>query len=1375
MIMFPRLTRPKCPPALSARKAGVCPHAFRKQGSALLLTLLIVSLLLVLVLGFTVFVRMELRSVTERQNQMIAGNNARLGMQLALADLQKAAGPDQSITATADLYTGDVDTGNATRPNNRFYTGVWKAEEFAAGDPRADNPLRRSRSVLQQWLVSGAQGKGITVPDFHARFDYQNVTDNGTGITGPVPMLGPASLGVDTDIPAQVAAFQTQFVYAGLMPINAEPGDSFAYWVSDEGTKARVNSSAPTGGADPLIDRARQTTPPYANMAAISDLKDFDSSTLTDAERGKLDSVFSLRDLQFLEPVYDREYPHHFHHFSTWSESLLTNTAKGGLRKDLSIAFEIDQDKFLASEFSKELTGDINPNSPLGGDYEVVTTHDGYTDPLKFVYNAFPERPSGEEYYQIPPSSELEDPDRKAQSPYRGPTWSLLREHYRGYHAVEDRENSPRIQASPYFPGYQGNGRWNGFTQSNPGSMFRKDRLWSSYYGMFTNDANRRKAATPMLMDKRNKNDYIPRLSKPELAPRLLRVTFYYSLSLDSGGHLRLHVDPLVFLHNPYNISIELDGYRSVFKGLALQFNFKTFDSDGNETLSAAGQDQSIFRIAREHALQATNNDLNDDVAYHLVITKDGTRTSAPMVFEPGEIKYFSVKSTTPQEAIEPGMMLAEGLSGFNGGIYYDLLNAKRNNPPADRRILLSQTTQPDGSVVSDRLDVRITHTAGSGVTPPERPTLNYVQPQTPWVHNYLLDGVNVGNATDPGAPEVAKKSQIFEGQFSNAFSLYIDDYLGGVLEGYWDGNGSLEVNDLSSGKFFIAAYDLHMKTTRDEERGLPTSILANHTPRAVVFRGDHAGGGTNTLRLAYNWQLNVTEFNGTLFTNGVDTSNSRGFWGGGLDQGTGGVSNVPLFDVPTTPLLSLGQLQHAYTQVYMFEPAYVFGNSRASPYIRRDRISDKVLHRYRGNPVDPDGNPWYWQFDTSYLLNEALADGFYFSSLFPGFTGSGGVRGEAALQAQIDGLATGTTDLLNPRYIFKLPASKTPADFQSEMDLSLYNSATETDPNHHRPHDSLAAYLRIKGGFNLNSTSVEAWLAFLSGLNGSTLQRMQTGSDGRIRGDITNDALPADETPFPRLTLHGNDSNLDAATNNNFNAWSGYRTLDRDELTTLATAIVDEIRLRAQQPHAPSGGGEKTGPMPSVGRYLNRELISTASDSGDLGLKGLLQAAIDKSNMNAILDNIGEDPAAADILDNSVLDDETDFYNSLPSDPDIPYDRTFAPFREPSHFTDSSTASIPQSVTQADLFTQIAPFANVRSDTFRIRGYGIRQDATSGKVAESYCEVIVQRTADYVDANANTPEDHDTDSVQGLSPVNKAFGRRFEIVSFRWLSPDEI
>ena len=81
-----------------------------------------------------------------------------------------------------------------------------------------------------------------------------------------------------------------------------------------------------------------------------------------------------------------------------------------------------------------------------------------------------------------------------------------------------------------------------------------------------------------------------------------------------------------------------------------------------------------------------------------------------------------------------------------------------------------------------------------------------------------------------------------------------------------------------------------------------------------------------------------------------------------------------------------------------------------------------------------------------------------------------------------------------------------------------------------------------------------------------------------------------------------------------------------------------------------------------------------------------------------------------------------------------------------------------------------------------QIRAYGELTNREGVVLSRAWCEAVVQRGINYVD-----PVDSPATPVKKinmksgaleepeLSAVNKAFGRKFNIVSFRWLSPAEV
>ncbi len=90
-----------------------------------------------------------------------------------------------------------------------------------------------------------------------------------------------------------------------------------------------------------------------------------------------------------------------------------------------------------------------------------------------------------------------------------------------------------------------------------------------------------------------------------------------------------------------------------------------------------------------------------------------------------------------------------------------------------------------------------------------------------------------------------------------------------------------------------------------------------------------------------------------------------------------------------------------------------------------------------------------------------------------------------------------------------------------------------------------------------------------------------------------------------------------------------------------------------------------------------------------------------------------------------------------------------------------------PKYLTQADVLSSLGPQLTARSDTFRIRTYGENVNPATRQIeGRAWCEAMVQRMPDYVATQA---------AEATATGVNLTLGRRFQIVSFRWLTADEL
>ena len=196
--------------------------------------------------------------------------------------------------------------------------------------------------------------------------------------------------------------------------------------------------------------------------------------------------------------------------------------------------------------------------------------------------------------------------------------------------------------------------------------------------------------------------------------------------------------------------------------------------------------------------------------------------------------------------------------------------------------------------------------------------------------------------------------------------------------------------------------------------------------------------------------------------------------------------------------------------------------------------------------------------------------------------------------------------------------------------------------------------------------------------------------------------------------------------------AWRGLRRLSEAELDRLAAAIVEEVRQR--------------GPFVSLSDFVNRRLKTDES-----GRKGALQAAIDRAGINQ------------------------SFRDRYP----LNNQRSLGDYRHPDSIRDATRMEQrlkPDSkawgasgyVTQADLMQGLGPVLSARSDSFLIRAYGESRDGAGRVLARAWCEAEVARTPVPVVPDAG-----------GLEPLKAGqavdFGRRFKMISFRWLRPEEV
>lgn len=95
--------------------------------------------------------------------------------------------------------------------------------------------------------------------------------------------------------------------------------------------------------------------------------------------------------------------------------------------------------------------------------------------------------------------------------------------------------------------------------------------------------------------------------------------------------------------------------------------------------------------------------------------------------------------------------------------------------------------------------------------------------------------------------------------------------------------------------------------------------------------------------------------------------------------------------------------------------------------------------------------------------------------------------------------------------------------------------------------------------------------------------------------------------------------------------------------------------------------------------------------------------------------------------------------------------------------------------LTQAGVLNTLAPLLAVRSDTFTIRVHAqalnpaLPAEHADRVAARAWCEAVVQRGPEFIDPGEGA------EAWPPTLALNQALGRRFRIVAFRWLGPDDL
>lgn len=1199
------------------------PKNLGQNGFALIVTLSLMILLTVIAVGLLTLSSVSLRSTSQGSAQAIANSNARLAMMMALGDLQATMGVDKAVSAPASSVFK-----SAQRPH---LTGAWnstKEDDYWHWTPDANGApsFSSKKDRFRRWLVSTptpGDAENFSFASSAAPAGVNAVTLVG-GQTPPVT----DSEGVSTT------------VVASKVKINRTGQVSKLAWaVFDESTKASINLGDPASKMAVGTEIASRNVPGRFRADALDSKLD---ALKTPTNVISLDTAKVLGGPSIAPEISSR-----FHDLTIGSVGLLSNTAQGGLRTDLTPVFEA----------GTMPTGFFPENNSIGPYPNNFTTVSG------------------------------------------APQWAYIRDHYRKYTTT-----TTDAGGDPVYDLRNTKVKDLAFNQTGLAASPVSERL-------------------------------LPVIAKFQIIFSIVshyahikdRINYLNTAAASTGGYTaypipHLAYDPVITLYNPYDVSILLSKVRIRIWDPPVGFRFTKVRADKSEARYRGEDFQGLarFQIANQYNASARR-------CFTLVLS-DGTPAAAgsTLKLKPGEVRVFSArvesnwswsfetgggeysprsffdwdqgKEFGNRDARTNNDFGVEAVPGFDqrAGLQADHLSAE--NRGANTRY--SWETSSPGFVytnLNDSVRVECKPMVTTGTTK---------QFQVD-----VMAGLQKGttNYTDPASAAPDRiRSYMFTFNGDPSAEMSSDPAKPIISKQYTAGEILQRPGDTSpGGKKAIAMLEMTARGTLDALNDSKPWLYNN----PVTEGADQNSSVIGLTNQSYDLRLvDISSFKNFPDGVAIDPATNRGYFGAyGTPQL--GSSFVHMMHVPLAPAASLGDLiaTNLISGSAMPRVVHPFGNSRAHPLIPAGNIAASTGTRL---------------LDHSYLLNDGLWDGYFFSSLADYAGGTGKVLPTSrSLSEVLTGVIGGTQPALNSRLI---PVKHT--DVSSKMADEIAG-LSELERSR-----QIAKYIGINGPFNVNSTSVDAWAATLMSLRDREINGLKLSGSGTISTLANTTYGKAGETPFVRsgkpLTGSTPDPNL---------KWAGYRALDDGQITKLARLIVEEIR---------ESGLEDSAPPFSLGEFVNRRPSSASSVHS---LAGILQTAIDKSDING---------------DNSITQ-----YSKTLNAASIPAKRKTG-VKNDAVMSGRSAEGSPVMITQGDLMQALAPVATVRGDTFKIRGYG---EATSSDgntiLARSWCEAVVQRTPEFVD-----PVDLPEIAIADLtSEQNKTFGRRFNVVSFRWLKESEL
>lgn len=485
------------------------------------------------------------------------------------------------------------------------------------------------------------------------------------------------------------------------------------------------------------------------------------------------------------------------------------------------------------------------------------------------------------------------------------------------------------------------------------------------------------------------------------------------------------------------------------------------------------------------------------------------------------------------------------------------------------------------------------------------------------------------------------------------------------------------------------------------------------------------------------------------------DPLTGNGFVLTGLDPANG-LGRAAVSELTVKPIQSLAQLQSCDIRATNPVPPFhhnLIGNSDASPVLPPDDAVGRWVEVGSGAVQPRDMLPPSWmQYDDSYCLNHLLFDDWFVSSLSPRPEDWPSLRPGPGQEyvwnpAVLSSLRARWSEFAGGQ---PLPnACYQPRGGAAAFDPGATGSVYAGNPALPVGYQRVAAHLRVPGQFNVNSVSVPAWRAVLGNLRDTRVPVLRPGA--------TSATEVAARNPLPRMDVAPEGT---SSGGGNSGAVLGFAALTDEQLDLMAEEIVRQVRLR--------------GPFLSLSEFVNRRLApadGTETDPTITGALGMALRTLERAS--------GRHPASRATALGKPVARAADFPPGiLPRLSLGDWNSTTGDYSHPRAAEGNSNFGLPAWPRQADVLARLAPVIAARDDTFVVRAFG-SAPLGRGASARAWCEAVYQRLPDYIDPSAaphEPPLGEVAPPLDSLSrATNVALGRRFRMVSFRWLTPSEL